>query len=218
MDLNQTAREILARRGIDPADMPEPKPFDAGEFLEEQAEAALSLALPERFVNVIADHPQVLGWIDRFMADPTTTPSLLMLGPVGTGKSHQAYGALRAIVIGTARRRVRPTWRVTTHPSFNAEMRPQRDDEHLRKFDEYLAADLLVLDDLGAGLTTDWTGDTLYRVVDGRWANRRPTIATSNLLPDVLRETVGDRIASRLAHGVVVALTGSDRRRAGGPA
>jgi DNA replication protein DnaC len=75
--------------------------------------------------------------------------------------------------------------------------------------------DLLVLDDLGGGKTTDWTADTLYRLVDTRWAYQRPIIATTNLTAPDLREAVGARVASRLAAGVQVALKGDDRRRAG---
>jgi DNA replication protein DnaC len=214
MDLNRTARAILARKGIDPDTMPAPAAFDVADFLTEQAEASLALVLPQRFLNAVADHPQVLAWVGQFTADPAATPSLLLLGPVGVGKTHQAFGALRAAVLATARRPARLTWRVTTHPDFNAAMRPQPDDGHIAALDDFTAADLLVLDDLGSGKATDWTADTLYRLIDARWANQRPTIATSNLAPDALRLAVGDRIVSRLADGTVVALKGEDRRRA----
>lgn len=216
MDINQTARGILASKGIDPDNLPDRPPFDVADFMTEQAEASLALVLPQRFLAAEADNPQVLAWVEKFRTDPTTTPSLLLLGPVGVGKTHQAFGALRAAVLATAARPARMMWRVITHPEFNAAMRPQSDDGHLRALDEYIAADLLVLDDLGSGKATDWTADTLYRLIDARWANQRPTIATSNLAPETLRTTIGDRIVSRLADGIVVPLKGGDRRRAGG--
>lgn len=216
MDLNQTARDILARKGIDPDTAPSRPGFDLAEFLTEQAEAALAMVLPQRFLTAEADHPLVLAWIEEFRVDPTTTPSLLLLGPVGVGKSHQAIGAMRAAVLATAGQPGRLMWRVTTHPEFNAEMRPRPDDSHLRALEEYISAGLLLLDDLGSGKASDWTADTLYRLIDARWANQRPTIATSNLAPEALRQAVGDRIVSRLADGVVVPLKGEDRRRTGG--
>jgi len=48
--------------------------------------------------------------------------------------------------------------------------------------------ELLVLDDLGAQNTTPWALEQLYLLVDARYRERRPVIATSNLYPNELAE------------------------------
>jgi DNA replication protein DnaC len=215
MNIHQTAREILARRGINPDELPDPPPFDLAATLTENATAALALNLPPMFLNAVPGQPDVRAWVQQFLTDRTTCPSLLLLGPVGTGKTHESIGALRGCVLGSAKNRRPLTWHYTSHPKLNAELRPSPDDSHLAVYDLCEQVDLLVLDDLGAGKATDWTADTLYRLVDTRWAYQRPVIATTNLTAPDLREAVGARVASRLASGVQVALKGDDRRRAG---
>lgn len=215
MDINQTARNILARRGIDPDAVGDPPTLDVEAILVENATTALALHLPSLFLNADTDHPQTRDWVRRFLTDRASTGSLLLMGPTGTGKTHHAVGALRACVLQSARRRRPLSWQFTTHPNLNAALRPAADDAHLAAYDHAEQADLLVLDDLGAGKATDWTADTLYRLIDARWSNQRPTIATTNMPAADLRAAVGDRVASRLAAGTVVALDGGDRRRAG---
>ncbi|WP_433460717.1 ATP-binding protein [Micromonospora sp. CA-248212] len=214
-DLGGLAREVMERHGIDPTTVPPRPGFDLADHLTEQAEATLSLILPPRFRNAEPDHPFVRRWVDAYLRGPADCPGLLLLGPVGTGKSHQAFGALRRVVLESARRCRRMTYTITSHPEFNAAMRPQLDDRHLRALADFQTVDLLVFDDLGAGKSTDWTEDTLYRLMDTRWANQLPTITTTNLDAAGLRADVDERVVSRLSTSVQVGLKGSDRRRGG---
>lgn len=222
MDIHDTARRILTARGINPDTAPDPAPFDPAAHLTQLAALEFAAGLDARFANAETDHPQIHDWVRGYLANPREAPSLLLLGTTGSGKTHAAAAALRACVLGHAARGRRVTWRFTTHPDFNADMRPTADDRHLHVFDRCLRADLLVLDDLGAGMVSDWTGDTLHRLVNRRWANCQPTILTSNLPPRPadehdrrpnLLDVVGDRIVSRLADGTVIRMVGADRRR-----
>lgn len=213
VDLGGLAREVLERHGIDPATAPPRPAFNLADHLTTQAAATLDLILPPRFRTAEPDHPQVRQWVGRYLADPAACPGLLLLGPVGTGKSHQAFGALRRAVLDSARQCRRMTYAITSHPDFNAAMRPQPDGGHLRTLADYQTVDLLVFDDLGAGKATDWTEDTLYRLMDDRWARQLPTITTTNLDAAGMREDVDERVVSRLSTSVQVALKGADRRR-----
>ena len=62
---------------------------------------------------------------------------------------------------------------------------------------------------------TEWTAERLYALINRRWLEVRPTVCTTNLDPDQLREAVGERVFSRLVGNgaVVLRLTGHDRRR-----
>lgn len=64
--------------------------------------------------------------------------------------------------------------------------------------DALLECDLLVLDDIGAEKVTDWVQDILFRIVDGRYRQKKPILYTSNLRPSELQERLGGRIYDRM--------------------
>jgi DNA replication protein DnaC len=106
---------ILTARGIDPhPDFPAPGP---------EPVTALELAdarIPPRYRLALADHPRITAWVTAITAAGrpgpagapgiATGPSLLIAGPTGTGKTHQAYGAIRALLAASVRLR----WDATT--------------------------------------------------------------------------------------------------------
>lgn len=57
-------------------------------------------------------------------------------------------------------------------------------------------AGLLVLDDIGVQMSKEWIDTVLYRLVNGRYINRLPTIYTSNVPAEGLR--IDDRITDRI--------------------
>lgn len=172
--------------------------------------AACDAMFPHRFRDAAPAHPAVGTWAAGFAsAHPSPdVPGLLLLGPAGRGKTHQAYAALRAAVVATG-----VTWRAVTCADLYASMRPRSDVDPEMVMANYRTCGLLLVDDLGATSDTAWTEEVLYRVVDGRYAAARPIIATSNLGPTQLRERLGDRIAGRLREScTVITLTGRDHR------
>jgi len=66
-------------------------------------------------------------------------------------------------------------------------------------FDAMVDADLLVLDDLGAEAPRPVTEEQLYRIIDGRYRNKRPMVVTANVSPQQFDARFGARIADRLA-------------------
>lgn len=181
-------------------------------FRIEQAHAVLARRIPPRFAAAAADHPAVAAWLRRYLADPAAAPSLVLTGPTGVGKTSQCWGLLRAAVEGHARTGHGLRWKFTTHPELNDELRPKPDGSHAWALQPYLEAELLVLDDLGAGKQSDWTGDSLHRLVDHRWAHQLVSVYSTNLTRAQLTEAVGDRVVSRLADANHVAIKGEDRR------
>lgn len=188
---------------------------DVVEFRLEQAQKALTARVPALFADATADHPGVAGWVTRYLADPATSPSLVLTGRTGTGKSHQCWGLVRRVVEARAAVGRGLVWKVASHPQLNDELRPKPDGSHAWALNAYLDADLLVLDDLGAGVQSAWTGDSLHRLTDHRWSHRLPTVYSTNLLSQQLIEAVGDRVVSRLADAVHVVVKGEDRRWGG---
>ena len=63
---------------------------------------------------------------------------------------------------------------------------------------KYLACDLLIIDDLGTEMTTQFTQSVLYQVINTRLMEDKPVIISTNLNDEGLRQRYAPPIASRL--------------------
>lgn len=61
-----------------------------------------------------------------------------------------------------------------------------------------LNSDLAILDDLGSEFTSQFNASVIYNIINSRLDMGKPTIVSSNLPLDMLRERYDDRIISRL--------------------
>lgn len=176
--------------------------------------------LPVHYCAATADNPEVIAWVRalvehamgarRVVPAVVTGPSLLLLGATGTGKTHQAYGAIRALAVTG----LRVTWRIVSAADLYAGVRPRSGVDTEGIFQRYAAAPLLVLDDLGAAKGTEWTEELNYRLINHRYEHELPTLITSNVPPRVLGDALGERVTSRLDEMTTrVVLKGDDRRR-----
>ncbi|MFF4362932.1 ATP-binding protein [Streptomyces sp. NPDC001351] len=206
---------ILTARGIDPA-VQLTDPFEPIPALQ-----AAQARIPARYQAAVADHPAVAAWV-RAIAEagrpgPEGAPgiaqgrSLLIVGTTGTGKTHQAYGAIRSLLIAGVRLR----WKATTAADLYAELRPRPGHDGERELMDLARCPLLIIDDLGAAKNSEWTEEITMRLVNRRYNEMLPTLITTNLGMADLRQHIGDRVASRLTEmSDKVILDGPDRRRA----
>ena len=70
--------------------------------------------------------------------------------------------------------------------------------------DQAKYAKLLILDDIGSEMATDWVRDTLYMLINYRMNYLKPTVITSNLYPGEISDRYHARLASRLAGGLAI--------------
>jgi DNA replication protein DnaC len=213
-DIGDYARQVLDRKGIDP-DLVDTTDYTIADHLTDHTRAKLTEITPARFRGAEPTDARVVAWINRHLADPTGTGNLVLRGGVGTGKTTNAFAALWQIALTAARSSRRMTFAKISHSDFNNAMRPQPDGAHLDALAEFQEVDLLLFDDLGAGQVTAWASDTLYRLVDVRWAEQRPMIVTSNLTSTEMRAAVDERVLSRLAEATAFTLDAVDHRRGG---
>ena len=220
---------ILAARGLRavPGEIDdtsaEENPGDLQWHRRARAEYALnrwSAATPPRYRDADATLPEVTAWADRALADNASAGALLLTGQTGTGKTYEAFGALRRIAAGGPDR-----FEVITVNSADmyGRLRPSQvmgaAERELRRLSE---VQYLLLDDLGTAKASEWVEEVTYRLVNYRYNHCLPTVITSNLPardvngPD-LTDFVGARVASRLAEMVtsLVPMVGADRRRGG---
>lgn len=165
--------------------------------------------MPSRFAQARLDDlaGELRREIDAWLAmDPL--PNLVLVGPVGTGKSHAAVATARELwvdgMMGEVRRFFLPTlldrldWRQPDHADVMANVKSAR---------------ILVLDDLGSSPLSEWALGRVGSLVNERWERERLTIVTTNLQPEPLKAAVGERIYSRLLDGATMLAMGGDDRR-----
>ena len=153
---------------------------------------------------------EIIDACRRYAADfSDSSESLLFLGATGTGKTHLSLAIARvvaekgySVVYGS----VQPLMRCMENEHFG---RAEGNTE-----EQLIDCDLLILDDLGMKFDTPFSRASLYTVLNARMQQARPTIISSNLSFDVMRERYGDQITSRLIGGMVpIMCVGKDIRQ-----
>jgi len=183
-----------------------------GEQAAERSERALTYftnRVPRRY-NTATPDQHASTWATSAVTNPDATRSLLIVGPTGTGKTHYAYGTLRAVAEAGS-----TGWRALTAADLYASLRPRTGRDTEAEFEKLAKTPVLFIDDLAAAKLTEWTEEITYRLINHRYEQCLPGIFTSNVPPAQLREALGERIASRLTEMCErLVLKGDDRRKA----
>jgi len=155
-------------------------------------------------------------YADNFAEHRAAGRCLLLLGNVGTGKTHLG-AAIAAHVVrecgGAAVYRTVHGLMQFVKASFN------RDAEYseAQAYERLISPALLVIDEVGATKQTEFEQAALFNVINGRYEQQLPTVIISNLMPAELPAALGDRCVDRLRENGGIALVfdwGSARARA----
>jgi DNA replication protein DnaC len=149
----------------------------------------------------------------RFVEEyPLDRTGLLLVGTVGTGKTHLAVGIIKALIQERGISCVFYDYRELLKEiqnSYNASVQTTE----LAVLRPVFEAEVLVLDELGAVKPTEWVWDTVSLILNTRYNDNRTTIITTNFEDQpaagvagtlsrtkaaVREETLGDRIGERM--------------------
>ena len=141
--------------------------------------------------------------------DPADGTGLLLIGKIGTGKTHLGVGILKELIQSCGVACLFYDYRELLKEiqnSYNASVQTT-ELEVLRPVFE---TEVLFLDELGAVKPTEWVWDTVSLILNTRYNNNRTTIITTNfddqppggmmssLKAAAREETLGDRIGERM--------------------
>lgn len=174
---------------------------------------------PRKYRNAVADHPEVVAWVDRYIANlprgarrVTERPhanSLFVYGGPGSGKTHELLG-IPALL---AQRREPAAFTYLRAVDYLDDQQNAGFDEKTRLFEAARDSRLLLLDDLFAGGDHRRSSSDLYRLLDARFADERPTVMACNLAGEPLKEALGPRLTDRLREDAVMVKMDQKSRR-----
>ncbi len=127
---------------------------------------------------------------------------LLLMGPCGTGKTHLAVAALRAL-IERGHTGLFYDYRELLkqiQDSYN----PANQATEMSVLEPVLRAEVVLLDDLGASKPSDWALETVGHILTTRYNEKRVTLITTNYL-DTAGSVVATPRSPRLPSGQGVA-------------
>jgi DNA replication protein DnaC len=175
-------------------------------------------------------HMTARSFVDAYPVD-TAGKGLLFTGSIGVGKTHLAVGVLRRLIRECGVKGLFCDYRELLKSIQNS-YNPQVSTTELELLQPVFAAEVLVLDDLGAQKPNEWVWDTVALILNTRYNNKQTTIITTNY-PDLaagggaqteaeraareqtLGDRIGDRMRSRLAEMCIcVEMKGKDFRQA----
>ena len=173
------------------------------------------------------------AFVENFPFEKT---GLLLIGPVGVGKTHIAVGIMKELILRKGTPCLFYDYRELLKQiqnSYNDSVKATELDVLRPVFD----TDVLVLDELGAVKPTEWVWDTVSLILNTRYNDNRTTIITTNYPDDpgqdpyanpasefaraqksMRRETLGDRIGERMRSRLhemcrIVKIDGQDFRQ-----
>ena len=152
----------------------------------------------------------VLNYCKTYATDfSKKSSSLLLYGHTGLGKTHLSLAIAGKVVEdghGVIYSSAQNLFNKLEKEKFG------RSDGNTEE--NILGCDLLIIDDLGAEFTTQFTVSALYNIVNSRELEGKPTIISTNLTPEQLLSTYSERIASRILNNyTLLRFDGTDIRQ-----
>ena len=209
--INFIKRELFDLRNMTPEEM---AAHDAEIELRERQQAAQEKieryqksGVPERYFNESLDTYKITNKMQATAAKAATNflhaakcgefKSLVMLGNAGTGKTHLSCAILRELG---------GVYRIA--PDIVEEMRRAKSftaaETEAEIIDYYGRVKLLVIDEIGRGISATDEKYVIYQLLNARYNTRKPTVLISNLGKSDFLQYIGVAAADRLVESAEI--------------
>lgn len=139
----------------------------------------------------------VVDYVDDFSKHRREGRCMLLLGKVGTGKTHLAISAANFLINECMVKAIyRTVGGIINDIRSTYNDRSGESEAHIMR--EVTGADLLILDEVGATKQSEFELATLFSVINGRYEQCRPTVIISNLSAAELNDALGVRCVDRI--------------------
>ena len=184
---------------------------------QEKIERYKKSGVPERYLNEGLDTYQITNEMQTTAAKAATKflhavkcgefKSLVMIGNAGTGKTHLACAIIREA-----------GGKYRTAPDIVEEMRRAKSftaaETEAEIIDYYGRIKLLVIDEIGRGISATDEKYMIYQIVNARYNTRKPTVLISNLGKSDFLQYSGGAAADRLVESAEIwEMNGESYRR-----
>ena len=182
-----------------------------GELIDLQSFDNFTLDYYKKDENAYEWMRQNLQFLRRFAENFTPRrDSFLLIGGTGLGKTHLSTAIARCVIERGYDVRYDSVSNVFSDLEYDKFK--SRGDE-ARRGDKYLDCDLLILDDLGTEISTQFTVSALYNLVNTRLNRGKSTIISTNLSHSELLSRYDERLTSRFfGEYTVLQFKGTDVR------
>lgn len=142
---------------------------------------------------------------------------LLLVGNVGTGKTHLAAAIADHIIRQHGAMAVYRTM-YGLMQYLKGSFDSQAEYTEAQAYQNLITPHLLIIDEIGATKQTEYEQAALFNVINGRYEQQLPTVIISNLMPEELGKALGDRVMDRLREngGICLVFDWASARKAVG--
>lgn len=170
----------------------------------------------ENYICEIAEQKSVLNNCRAFAKKILSCPkekrgNLLLIGSTGTGKTHLACAIARVVMQGGKSALFLSAYDLSMEMRASLKATDRSEQDVIEEFTEPF---LLILDEVGTMLSTEYEKKSLFNVLNARYNYFRPTILISNENIETISNAIGSRLFDRLReNGAVLSFSWTSFRR-----
>lgn len=169
--------------------------------------------VPEKYANANLEtcDKQPQSFIEYARQWAMKPESVVLLGPVGRGKTQFAFAMIREM-FRKCPKHIWPRYFTSTNLDSTLLEAVKSDEGDKEKIKDIGTQDLLFIDDFGRETRSERIGRQYFEIINLRYSKNLPTIISTNLTLEDIGRLINDAIASRFQEWQLIEFCGEDLR------